>query len=540
MHLTSVRCSQRGRLSLLKPIQSLLALLFLAALFLAACGGVADHTGDPAIPTPSGPRRGGSLTLALSEDFTTFHPFFETGARDYEPIFYDPVVRIGDQGNFEPWLAESWEISPDKTSITLHLRPGVKFHNGRELKASDIVWSVEQARNPELGHQLSARFPTVTDAVALDDYTLRIDYREPTAAMLDGLARLYIYPQEAAASIDTLPVGTGPFQYSSWIPGDRLIATRFPDYWRHPGPYLDEVALVPLPDLQSRILALMEGEVDAILDVPLDQKAALEAGEDIVVGENPPGFAFYAFLINTQAPPFDDVRVRQALNYALDRQKIVDTVFAGQATPIVLPYPPSSWAYAPDLANRYTYDPERAKALLAEAGYPAGFSTQMLVRGTSGPHLEQARVFQKELADIGIEVELQPAELADYWPRLSQSAFTLVSHTAGDATVDPSGLFESAPCCRAFANFFGIEANTTWFPEYRAVIRQAGIETDQTKRKGLYHRALEILLEQGWTIPVAWRQSVYAHRADVMDLRVDMDGLVWLDQTWLKRPEPEQ
>lgn len=511
----------------------------LAALLLTACRGFADSTRDNALPTPGGPRRGGSLILALSEDFTTFHPFYETGARDYKPIFYDPVVRISDAGDIEPWLAESWEINGDNTSITLHLRPGVKFHNGRELKAADVAWSVEQAHDPGLGHQLSARFATVDDAVPLDDYTLRIDYREPTPAMLDGLARLYIYPQEAAPSIDTRPVGTGPFQYSSWIPGDRLTATRFPDYWRRPGPYLSEVILTPLPDLPSRIEALLEGTVDAILDVPLEQKAALAPGEDIVVEANPPGFAFYAFLVNTQAPPFDDVRVRQALNYALDRQKIIDTVFDGQAISLTLPYPTNSWAYAPDLASRYSYNPQRAKALLTEAGFPAGFSTQMLVRGTSGPHLEQARVFQQQLAQIGIVVELQPAAQADYWPRLSQSDFTLVSHTAGDATVDPSGLFESAPCCRAFANFFGIEANTTWFPEFQSVIRQAGAETDRAARKQLYHRALEILVEQGWSIPVAWRQSLHAHHANVVGLRVDMDGLVWLDRTWLKPAEPD-
>ena len=155
---------------------------------------------------------------------------------------------------------------------------------------------------------------------------------------------------------------------------------------------------------------------------------------------------------------------------------------------------------------------------MAEAGFPDGFETEMLIRGTSDEHMAQAQVFQQDLAAIGVDVTLVPTELPQYWPLLFDSKFSIVSHATGDATVDPSGLFEGSACCRPFRNFFGITSNDTWFPEYEDVILQARAEPEQAKRAELYHRAVEILLEQGWTIPVAWRQEVYAHHDDIQNL----------------------
>jgi ABC-type transport system substrate-binding protein len=128
-------------------------------------------------------------------------------------------------------------------------------------------------------------------------------------------------------------------------------------------------------------------------------------------------------------------------------------------------------------------------------------------------------------------VELLPTELPQYWPLLFDSDFAIVSHATGDTTVDPSGLFEGSACCRPFRNFFGITDNDTWFPEYEQVILDARAEPDRDKRAELYHRAVEILLEQGWTIPTAWRQEVYAHTDKVDHFRVDMDTLLWLNET---------
>ena len=514
-----------------------LSLLILLALIVSAC---AAPDAGPAAPAETGgeaaaPQEGGTLNLSLGEDFTTFHPYFDVNTRYFKPFIFEPPIRISDEGDFEPWLAESWELSDDKMSVTLNLREGVMFHNGREMTADDVVWSAEQAMNEELGHHLSDRFQTATGATAIDDYTVRIDYNEPTASILDGIARLYIYPEEAAETIETVPVGTGPFKFEEWVPGDSMTAVKFEDYWREGEPKLDKIVIKPLPDPQSRLVNLKAGSIDALMDVPLLEKAALEQEPGMIVGQVDPGFSFWAFIMNVNAPPFDDTRVRQAMNYAIDRQKLVDTVFYGESDTIVIPYAPTSWAFPDDLVDYYAYDPEKAKELLAEAGYPDGFSTQMVIRGTSGPHLDQAQVYQQDLAAVGIEVELVPTELPQYWPILYDSDFTIVSHATGDTTVDPSGLFEGAACCRPFRNFFGITEDDTWFPEYEEIILQARAEPDQAKRTELYHRAVEILLEQGWTIPTAWRQEVYAYHDDIENFRVDMEGLIWPNETTISQ-----
>jgi peptide/nickel transport system substrate-binding protein len=528
---------------------ALWSLLLLFVCLAAACG----DSGAPATPTgevDTGPKAGGTLYLSLGDDFVTFHPYYNVTNSEFKAQFFEAPIRISDDGDFEPWLAQSWEQAADGLSITLHLRHGVMFHNGREMTAEDVVWCVSHARDGTYGHNLSDRFQNVTAAETLDRYTVRIDYSERSASQLDAIARLYIFPQEALSTIATVPVGTGPFKFSEWIPGSSLTIERFADYWRKGFPYLDKVVVQPIISEEAQLAALRAQTIDLLMNVSLSDKAELATEEDMVVGADPPGFSFYAFIININAPPFDNMLVRQAFNYAINRQEIADKAFYGQAQPVTIPYPPSSWAYAKDLESYYTYDPEKAKALLAEAGYPAGFSIKMLVRGTEGSLFDQAVVYQQQLAAIGIHAELVPATEEEYWPQLYASDFMMVSHSTGDTSVDPSGLFETAACCRPFRSFFGIQytqeelqkpldqrvdRSDAWFTQYRDVIKQAREQSDRTMRKSLYHRALEIMLEQSWTIPTVWSQATYAHWNYVRNFRIDLDGTIWLGETWLAR-----
>ena len=487
----------------------------------------------PAMAQTDDPVSGGTLTLSLGPDFVTFHPYWDITNMNFKPTFFDPLIRISDDGQFEPWLAESWETSEDGTVITLNLHEGVMFHNGREMTAEDVVWAVDYARDTEYGHHLSDRFTTCTGAAAIDTYTVEIYYSQTTHSALDGLARLYIFPQEAAESIETVPVGTGPFKLGEWVPGDHLTALKFEDYWQEGLPYLDEVVVKPIPDPQARMVNLLAGGIDGLWGVPKADIFLLEQAGGIVVGQESPGFGFYAFIMNINEPPFDNQLVRQAMNYAIDREAINMLAFSGEGITTVIPYTDASWAYPEDLANYYTHDPDKARELLAEAGYPDGFKVQMVIRGASGPHLDQAQVYQQDLAAVGIDLEIVPTELPQYWPILIDSQFAIVSHATGDTTVDPSGQFQGAACCRPFRNFFGILDNDTWFPEYESIITQVSVEMDQEVRKTLYHDALEILLEQGWTIPTVWDQIAYAYHDYVMGFRTDMDGLLWLGETWL-------
>ncbi|MHB1006005.1 MAG: ABC transporter substrate-binding protein [Chloroflexota bacterium] len=544
---------------MLNRISVTVVALILVAALATACGaqptqGPATKTSAPATPvsavaeakvsgTPAPNatqgstqvKRGGTLTMSMASDFTTFDPFFDADNNTFKPVLYDAPLRIADDGKFELWLAESIQESLDGLSVTLRFRKGVKFHNGREMTADDVVWSVDRARDNTLGHHLADRFTTATGATKLDDYTVKINFSEVTPGRLNALAGLYIFPKEAAKDIATKPVGTGPFKFQEWVPGDRLTLVKNADYWRQGEPYLDKVVVKPLPDAQSRVVSLLGGNVELLRGVALSDRAQLAKSGDVTLVSPPPGFSFYAFIMNVSRPPLNNPLVRQALNYAVDRDKINKTVFSGEATMTTLPYGPLSWAYPKDLEGYYKFDLEKAKQLLAQAGYPNGIKTSMLIRGTGGAYLDMAQVYKADLAKIGVELEIIPIELAQYWPKLYASDFDMVSHATGDANADPSGLFQSAAAARPFRNFFKITDDKTWFPKYAETIKQAGLEQDQQKRQKLYHDALQVFVEQGWTIPVAWNQDLFAFKNSVKGFRTDLNANVWLNQVWLAK-----
>lgn len=484
-------------------------------------------------PAAAEPQPGGTLNMSLGTDFVSFDPYLDIDGAEFKPMVFEAPIRISDDGQFEPWLAESWEVGPEAKSVTLKIRQGIMFHNGREMTVDDVVWSANRAIDQTLGHHLGDRFATATGAEKVDDTTLVINYSEPTHSALDGIARLFIFPQEADAEIATIPVGTGPFKYEEWVPGDHLTLVKNEDYWQEGKPLLDKVVIKPIPDDQARMVNLLAGAIDLLGRVPLADIELLDQAPDVYTITQPPGFSFDAFIFNVTAPPFDNTQVRQAMNYMVDRDKMNALAYHGQGTMTTLPWGPQSWAYPKDLENYYTYDPEKAKALLAEAGYPDGFDAQMVIRGTGGVALDTAQIYQEDLAKIGVNLEVLPTELPQYWPILFDSQFQVVSHATGEATVDPSGVFISAACCRPFRSFFKITEDTTWFPEYQAIIEQSANEMDQEARKELYHDAAAILLEQGWTIPLGWRQWTYGVKENVHDIRVDMDAMLWLQDTWL-------
>jgi ABC-type transport system substrate-binding protein len=187
------------------------------------------------------------------------------------------------------------------------------------------------------------------------------------------------------------------------------------------------------------------------------------------------------------------------------------------------------------VARTYRYDPARAKQLLAEAGYPNGITTEILIRGTSGPHVSIPQVYQQDLAKAGIQARLVPTELPQYWPKLFASNFWVVSHATGETDLDPNGLFIGAACCRPFRNFFKITENKEWFPAYRDMIYKARDASDQATRKKLYRDLLVTMQQQAWLIPVAWRQEWFAHRDTLKGFRMDSHAHIWLDEAWLAR-----
>ncbi len=510
---------------------SVLLVVFSMVLGLALPAFVASAQ---AASTTSEPKSGGILQMSLGTDFVTFHPYFDEANKEFKPIVFEAPIRRALDGTFQPWLAKSFELSTDGKSIILHLRKEeIKFHNGRVMTADDIIWSVEYVSNPANGTHTNDFFVDCIGAEKIDAYTVKVNYKVVTHIKRDGIARLYIFPKEAASTIDKKPVGTGPFKFVEWVPGDHATFVKFADYWRQGLPYLDAIVIKSIPDPASRMLNLISGGVDYIMDVPTSDAALLRKINNIVVEKGPVGFNFTSFLININEPPFDNQLVRQAMNYAIDRKEICELAYYNEYPPTSLPVSDFSMAYDEDLAHYYHYDPEKAKDLLAQAGYPDGFEVDMLVRGTSGFHLEMSKVYQAQLARIGVKLNLLPTPLPQYWPLLIGSKFAIVCHKTGGAVVDPSGVFAACAPIRPFRNFFGITDNKTWFPKYAEALKKGGEALNAEERKGYYHEAMQILVEQGWTIPVAWWTPIFAMKDFVKGIEYGLNSELFLEHTWL-------
>lgn len=383
-----------------------------------------------ALSAPAGAQEsGGTMTVTYRDDIATLDPavgydwqnwsiiksMFD-GLMDYQPGTTTLI----------PHLAESYDVSEDGRSYTFNLREGVLFHNGREMTSEDVKYSLERTLNPEtrspgqgffLGISGAQAFidgeaEEVTGVTAVDPYTVEISLDEPNAAFLHLMAInfSYVVPREAVEEFGEdfgrNPVGTGAFRMSEWRLGQQLVLERNPDYFVEGLPYLDEVVFQVGIEPTVALLRLQRGEVDVLGDgIPPAQFVEImddPANEDLI--ESGPQLQTGYVTMNVNIEPFGDVRVRQAVNMAINKDRVV-RIINNRATPANQILPPLMPGYDEDFEG-YGYDPEAARALLVEAGYPDGFETQLFANNTD-PNPRIAQSIQQDLAAIGIDVELR-------------------------------------------------------------------------------------------------------------------------------------
>jgi oligopeptide transport system substrate-binding protein len=395
---------------------------------LAAGAAVAALATAAAAQSPEEAKQGGEMVVTYKDDVSTLDPaigydwqnwsmiksLFD-GLMDYTPGTTDLV----------PDLAESYEISDDGTVFTFKLRPGVKFHNGRELVAEDVKYSIERVVNPETQSPGAGFFTTIagyddfqagkSDGLAgievVDPATIRFTLSQPDATFLHKMALnfAHVVPKEAVdeygADFGRNPVGTGAYKLAEWTLGQRLVFERNPDYWKAGVPKLDQITFEIGQEPTVALLRLQRGEVDILGDgIPPAQFLQVKAnpGDASIVegGQLHTGYV----TMNVTMPPFDDVKVRQAVNMAINKERIVQ-IINNRAVPANQPLPPSMPGYDRDF-DGYDYDTERAKELLAEAGHEGGFETELFVYNTD-PNPRIAQAIQQDLSQIGIKANIQ-------------------------------------------------------------------------------------------------------------------------------------
>ena len=406
-----------------------------------------------------------------------------------------------------PGLAESWTISKDGLQYTFKLRSGITFHDGTPLNAEAVKFSIERQINPNHPAYKLGKYPfagyffgNVKAVEVLSDERVAFLLNEPRASFLAVLtagAASIVSPTAAmkwGPDYPNHPVGTGPFRFVSWDRGQRVVLEKNPGYWKHPVK-VDRVIYRPIVEDQARLTELLTGTLDLIVGVPADFVGQLEQNPRIALQKQVGAHVWYLGM-NNQKKPFDDKRVRQALNYAVNKDAIVKDVLKGTGAPSRGPVLPGTWGADPAL-KAYPYDPDRAKKLLSEAGYPNGFTTTLWVpesgSGMQAP-VAMSTVMQSNLKAVGVTVTLQTMEWGAYLTKLRSKEQELFALSWMAGTEDPDMVM------------YPLLHSSQWTPagpnralyknaRFDALLQQARLTTDQAKRAQLYKEAQRILVD---------------------------------------------
>lgn len=511
----------------------LLALVLLTCLALSACGEESPQvsatqvevdtplpqateaapTEEVATAAPVPPR---DVVVAFAGPVTFVDPHLgaDTMAVNTANCLFDPLVnRDARDMSIAPGLAESWEI-PDSLTYIFHLRKGVRFHNGEEFTSSDVKFTFDRMVNFP---QMAKHIKNVASVEAPDNYTVIIRLKTPYAPWMVRMPTFYIVPEDylkatGDEAFNSEPIGTGPYKFVEWVHDDHLTMEANEDYWGG-APEVKRAIFKVIPEASTRVAALLAGEVDAIEVVPPEDVDMLQADPSVRVLPAD-DFRFYFFAMNQQ-PPFDDVRVRQAVSYAIDWDTIL-LLFNGYAHRTPLPALPGDFGYA-DYADdlmqyAYNYDPDKARQLLAEAGYPDGFET--VIEGPNSTYPNSVEVLQAvaaQLAEVGIKAEVKVYEYLVYFNDTYQAHKLqgIGIYNMGNPIFDPDHLM---------GIHFDPDRSTQMYyqnPELTEFIHKGTTTVDRTERIAIYREAMQLLLEQA---PFIWGygvQQIYAVRSDI-------------------------
>jgi len=341
------------------------------------------------------------------------------------------LVKVDRHGKLVPWLAERWNTT-DNRNYTFFLKRGVRFHNGRELRAADVKYVFDRAMNPETKHPYPGYYTAIGDIIVRDDYTITFALKSLNANFLLNLARQgsVIYPREAVDTLKSEPVGTGPFRFAEWVRGDRIVLARNPEYHAKGLPKLDKVVFRFIPDPNATLAALKAGDVDASL-FGLGPEHAQELQKDprfqVIVGDTTNDVIL---AMNNARKPYADVRVRRALTHAINKADVLKGAMFGMGRILGSNVDPLN-PYFVDLAGAMPYDPAKAKKLLAEAGYPNGFETVLKVSPQYDYTVRSGEIIVDQLQKVGVRVKLEQIEWGQWIARVWREAdydLTIIGH----------------------------------------------------------------------------------------------------------------
>lgn len=497
----------------MNPRTGMLALSLLAGLALIGTGTAQD---DPP------PREGGELVVAITADPPGWDPTVSTSQEIPRVMYhnvFEGLVRFDESGEIVPALAETWTTSDDGLTWTFEVREGVSFHDGSPLTLDDVVAKFERAMDPESGHTHPEYYEMIEQVEANEEnHAIVFTLSRPSSGLLYNLARpdSVIYPAGSVESQRTEPIGTGPFRFVSYREGSEVRLEAFEDYHQDDLPYLDAVTFRIISDPNTRFAALQAGDIDLIgVGLAPEQFLQLE-NEPQLKGTEGALTTEITLAMNNTREPLSDPRVRQAITHAIDKNAIVEGAMFGMGTVIGTHMSPAEPYYI-DLSDTYPYDPERARELLAEAGYSDGFTVSFELPEPYNLERRSGEVIAQQLSEVGIDVELSVVEWATWVQRIFLGGdydMTIIGHSEPrdiNVYADPD-------------YYYGYDN-----PEIQQLLDRAEAASSEEEATEAYREIARIIAEDAvnvWVFSppylVAARQDVYGFWTDQPTPAIDV------------------
>ena len=469
-----------------------------------------------------------TIVMIIDNSPTNLDPRIGTdgSSERIDELMFDSLLRKDDHFNLHPSVAEKWEM-PDPQTYVFHLHHGIRFHDGRPLTAKDVKWTLDTIRNGSVITLKTSAFKFIDRVETPDDFTLLIHVTEPNATLLWSLSEgaFGIVPYGSGKDFNRNPVGSGPFRFVRHIPDSEVIIERNHDYWGEP-PHIERVRFAVIPDITTRALELRKGSADIQLNsLNSDVIGTLRHERNLEIVDEPgTNLAYLAF--NLRDPILKDVRVRQALAYAIDRQPMLHYFFGdmGRLADSILP--PQHWAYNGAVPH-YEYDPQKANAILDGAGYARGkdgvrFHLNMKTSIDETTRL-MAAVLQQQLRAAGIALDIRSFEFTTFYADVTKGAFQLYSLRWVGATNQDPDIFEYVFHSASFAPK---RANRSYYsnPKVDALIEEGRKTVDQKRRAEIYRQVQEILARDLPSINLWYLDNVMVHSTRVRNLHISPAG----------------
>ncbi|MDQ6801329.1 MAG: ABC transporter substrate-binding protein [Acidobacteriota bacterium] len=498
--------------------RQLFALTLIA--FLAGCGGEKKAGGGGGAPSKD------TLVIALMSSPTNLDS--RVGADNASGRMFDLIhsglIKVTPNYDYAPDVAEKWE-TPDDRTIVFHLNPNAKFQNGQPVKAADVKWTYDSMMDPNFVTSKRSGYAAVDHIEAPDDHTVIFKLKEPNPGIFDNLT-VGILPTGADTNTyKTKPIGAGPYKVVEFRADDRVVLQAF-DAWHGGAPKIKNVIVRIIPDATTRVLELRRGTVNfEVNEIPFENVAEFEKNADFKI-VNTSGSVYQYVAINMRDPILSKPAVRQAIHYAIDRQRIIRDIQRGYAEPADTMFAKGHWARAEGLPS-YPFDPNKAKQLLAQAGYPKGFSFTFKT-STDAEANSRAQVIQQMLKQVGINMQIQSNEMSTFFADIGKGNFQMYS-LSRNGIADPDFYYiifysKNVPPDGQNRGYYNN-------PRVDQLILQGRSTFDRAKRKPVYAEVQKIVQQD---LPYI---SLYMQK-NVAVMRSNIDGYVQYPAGfWLSVPQ---